>query len=89
MVSLLRLVRWGIVVGFCVFSQTVPAEEVVAGSVYDQAKESEILQKARRRAYAGGRDEGDLTVQPQLVAPIRKMAPQTESELEPGGDESF
>ena len=89
MVLLRWLVRWGIVMGIYVFSLAAYAEEVVAGSVYDQAKESEIQQRARRRAYPGGRDEGDLTVQPQLVAPVRKMAPQTESELEPSGDESF
>lgn len=54
------------------------AEEVIAGSVYDESKETEVIQKARRRAYLGGRDEGDLTVQSQLTAPTRKMAPQVE-----------
>lgn len=61
-----------------VLSSVARAEEVIAGSVYDEAKESETTQKARRRAYAGGRDEGDITVQPQLTAPTRKMAPQVE-----------
>ncbi len=89
MILMRRFVSWGFAVGICVFSQTVCAEEVIAGSIYDQAKESEILQKARRRAYPGGRDEGDLAVQPQLIAPVRKMAPQTESEVESGGDDSF
>jgi hypothetical protein len=61
-----------------VHSSAARAEEVIAGSVYDDTKEAEIAQKARRRAYAGGRDEGDLAVQPQLTAPTRKMAPQIE-----------
>ncbi len=59
-------------------SSLAQAEEVVAGSVYDESKESDITQKARRRAYVGGRDEGDLVVQPQLTAPTRKIAPQVE-----------
>jgi len=54
------------------------AEEVIAGSVYDESKESEVVQKARRRIYPGGRDEGDLMVQSQLTAPTRKIAPQVE-----------
>lgn len=61
-----------------VVSSLASAEEVVAGSVFDESKESEIVQKARRRAYPGGRDEGDLAVQTQLTAPTRKMAPQVE-----------
>ncbi len=61
-----------------VLSSVAHAEEVIAGSIYDESKEAEIAQKARRRAYIGGRDEGDLAVQPQLPAPIRKMAPQIE-----------
>jgi hypothetical protein len=56
----------------------VHAEEVIAGSVYDESKESEVVQKARRRIYPGGRDEGDLVVQSQLTAPTRKIAPQIE-----------
>ncbi|WP_413288656.1 hypothetical protein [Bdellovibrio sp. HCB337] len=61
-----------------VLSSVASAEEVIAGSVFDESKESEVVQKARRRAYQGGRDEGDLAVQPQLTAPTRKMAPQVE-----------
>ncbi|MBS1971162.1 MAG: hypothetical protein JSU04_12685 [Bdellovibrionales bacterium] len=61
-----------------VLSSVAHAEEVIAGSVFDESKEAEIAQKARRRAYVGGRDEGDLAVQPQLTAPTRKMAPQIE-----------
>lgn len=62
-----------------VLSSPAFAEEVIAGSVFDESKESEIVKKARRRAYLGGRDEGDLAVQAQLTAPTRKMAPQVES----------
>lgn len=61
-----------------VLTSVAQAEEVIAGSVYDESKEADITQKARRRAYAGGRDEGDLTVQTQMTAPTRKMAPQVE-----------
>jgi len=67
------------IVSGIVLSPAAHAAEVIAGSVYDESKETEIAQKARRRAYAGGRDEGDLTVQSQLTAPTRKMAPQIES----------
>jgi hypothetical protein len=65
------------------------AEEVIAGSVYDQDKETDSVLKARRRAYAGGRDEGELVVQTQLPAPIRKMTPQVEAGGDAGGDDSF
>ncbi len=61
-----------------VLSSLAHAEEVIAGSVYDESKESEVLQRARHRAYPGGRDEGDLVVQSQLTTPVRKMAPQVE-----------
>lgn len=60
-------------------SPVAHAEEVIAGSVYDESKEAEIAQKARRRIYIGGRDEGDLAVQSQLTAPTRKMVPQVEN----------
>lgn len=66
------------------FVQNVHAEEVMAGSVYDESKEAEVAQKAHRRAYAGGRDEGDISVQPQLTAPTRKITPQ----IEPAQDHS-
>lgn len=64
---------------FIIFSSAAYAEEVIAGSSFDEAKESEIVQKARRHAYPGGRDEGELAVQSQLTAPTRKIAPQIES----------
>lgn len=54
------------------------AEEVLAGSQYDEAKEAELQQKAKKRLYPGGRDEGDLKVQAQLMTPARKLAPQAE-----------
>lgn len=62
-----------------VLSSVAHAEEVIAGSIYDESREAEIAQKARRRVYIGGRDEGDLAVQSQLTAPTRKMAPQVEN----------
>ena len=60
-------------VGFKAF-----AEEVPAGSQYDEAKEADIAMKAKKRLYPGGRDEGDLRVQSQLTTPPRKFAPQAE-----------
>jgi hypothetical protein len=70
-----------------IFSKPVLAEEVIAGSVYDQDRETETVQRARRRAYPGGRDEADLVVQAQLTAPVRKMTPQMESTTDTGADE--
>lgn len=67
-----------LVMGSLLSSSLAYAEEVIAGSVYDESKEAEVVQKARRRVYLGGRDEGDLTVQSQLTAPTRKMAPQVD-----------
>ena len=52
------------------------AQEV--GSQYDEAKEAEIEVKAKKRLYPGGRDEGDLKVQAQVITPVRKLAPQAE-----------
>jgi hypothetical protein len=78
----------GLLLGSFVFAhQARAAEEVVAGSVYDEAKERDVVQKARRRVYPGGRDEGDLTVQSQLPAPTRKMTPQVEAGVEAAGDD--
>lgn len=56
----------------------VQAQEVPAGSQYDEAKEAEIEMKAKKRLYPGGRDEGDLKVQAQVITPVRKLAPQAE-----------
>lgn len=61
-------------------SSTVHAEEVLAGSVFNPSQEAEIIQRARRRTYPGGRDEGELAVQTQTPAPTRKIVPQA---LEP------
>lgn len=80
-----RLVGVFITLG-AVFSSAAYAEEVIAGSVFDESKESEVVQKARRRVYPGGRDEGDLAVQSQLTAPTRKMAPQIEGAENPADD---
>lgn len=49
-----------------------------SGSQYDEAKEAEIEVKAKKRLYPGGRDEGDLKVQAQVITPVRKLAPQAE-----------
>lgn len=62
------------------------AEEVIAGSVYNESKEAEVAQKARRRTYPGGQDEGDLVVQSELTAPTRKISPQA-AESENSGDD--
>lgn len=56
----------------------VAAEEVPAGSQYDEAKEAEIAKAAKKREYPGGRDESDLKVQSQIATPARKLAPQAE-----------
>jgi hypothetical protein len=56
----------------------VHAQEVPAGAQYDEAKEAEIEVKAKKRLYLGGRDEGDLKVQAQVITPVRKLAPQAE-----------
>lgn len=45
---------------------------------YDEAREAEVAQKAKKRLYPGGRDEEELKVQAQLVTPARKLAPQAE-----------
>lgn len=51
----------------------------LAGRHYDEAKEAEIDQKARRRLYLGGKDESDLKVQSPLITPSRKMTPTGEA----------
>ncbi|HWU42269.1 MAG TPA: hypothetical protein VN132_02485 [Bdellovibrio sp.] len=53
-------------------------EEVPAGAQYDESKEAEIAKKVKKREYPGGRDEGDLKVQSQVITPVRKLAPQAE-----------
>ncbi|KHD87228.1 MAG: hypothetical protein OM95_15740 [Bdellovibrio sp. ArHS] len=59
--------------GFQTFAQESSAE-----SQYDEAREAEIAQKAKKRIYPGGRDEEDLKVQSQLTTPVRKLSPQAE-----------
>ncbi|WP_413575543.1 hypothetical protein [Bdellovibrio sp. HCB290] len=63
--------------------QTVLAQEVLAGAVRDESREAELAQKAKKRLYPGGRDEGDLKVQAQVTNPPRKLAPQAELPEEP------
>ena len=54
------------------------AQEVSSEASYDESREAEVAQKAKKRLYPGGRDEEDLKVQGQLVTPARKLAPQAE-----------
>lgn len=68
-----------LIVSSLIAASVAQAAEVAAGSVYDETREAEVAQKARRRAYPGGLDESELKVQSQLIAPTRKMTPQTES----------
>lgn len=69
--------------GFKVFA----ADEIIAGKQYDDAKETEIAKKVKKRLYVGGRDESDLKVQTQLMTPIRKIAPQAEVKAEEPAEE--
>ncbi len=61
-------------VGFKAWAQ----EEATEQPKYDETREAEIAQKAKKRLYPGGRDEEELKVQSQLSTPTRKVAPQTE-----------
>lgn len=65
---------------------TASAQEVFAGSVYNESEEAEIIQRARRRVYPGGRDEGELAVQTQMTTPTRKINPQVEAMAEGNDD---
>jgi hypothetical protein len=64
-------------VSFCLaFAVVARAQEAnLAGRNYDESKEAEIAQKAKKRQYPGGKDESDLKVQSQMSNPPRKMAP--------------
>ncbi len=72
--------RTYLVIGLLIIlgSSVTHAEDFLAGSNYDEAKEAEISAKAKKRLYPGGRDEGDLKVQAQIITPARKVAPQAE-----------
>ncbi len=54
------------------------AQEKLAGKNYDEAKEAEVVLKAKKRMYPGGRDEADLKVQTPLPSPNRKMGTSNE-----------
>ncbi|WP_413558298.1 hypothetical protein [Bdellovibrio sp. HCB209] len=69
------------------FGAKVYAEEVLAGAVRDESKEAELAQRAKKRLYPGGRDEGDLKVQAQVTNPPRKLAPQAEIQNEEPAEE--
>lgn len=47
-------------------------------------EELKTLDKARKKAYPGGRDEETLKVQAQLPVPSRKMSPATEAPADSG-----
>lgn len=83
---LLFLMALATFVGAVAFGSAARAEEVLAGSVYNEKNEAEIIQQARRRIYPGGRDEGELAVQPQMITPTRKITPQAEAPAEPTDD---
>ena len=59
------------------------AQDASGEPQYDEAREAEIAQKAKKRIYPGGRDEEELKVQAQVVTPVRKVAPQAEVREEP------
>lgn len=61
----------------------VSAQQQAEAPQYDENKEAEIAQRAKKRIYAGGRDEEDLKVQSQISTPVRKLAPQAEIKEEP------
>lgn len=50
-------------------------EPVLAGRNFDETKEAEVTQIARKRLYPGGKDESDLKVQTELTNPVRKITP--------------
>ncbi|MBC7370306.1 MAG: hypothetical protein H7326_02005 [Bdellovibrionaceae bacterium] len=87
MTSLKFLTALVLLTGYLTMALPAHAEEVIAGSVYDQDKENDVVLKARKRTYIGGRDEAELAVQSQLPAPIRKITPQVESATDNGADE--
>jgi len=68
-------------------SSAVSFKAFAADEGYDEAKEAEIAQKAKKRLYPGGRDEGDLKVQAQVATPARKFAPQAEIKNEEPAEE--
>ena len=49
-------------------------------SAEDRARNDEIAQKAKQKAYPGGRDESDLRVQNPLPQPVRKMTPSADED---------
>lgn len=65
------------------------AEEVLAGTNYDEAAEKEIEHVVKNRTYAGGQDEDDLKVQVELPKTVRKLGPTTEIPATPAGGDGF
>ncbi len=68
---------------FAGFAQTTLAQQPSSAPVVDEARDAELIQKAKKRLYPGGRDEEDLRVQAELVTPNRKISPQAEVKEEP------
>ncbi|MDG0818046.1 hypothetical protein [Bdellovibrio svalbardensis] len=83
---MIRIFLVMLVLSFTGFA-AIAADEVLAGSQYDEAKEAEIAKAAKKREYPGGRDEGDLKVQSQISTPARKLAPQAEVKNEEPAEE--
>lgn len=71
-----KFILCALVTSFC-FIQLAEAQELVRPKV-DEQQEVEYAYKAKNRIYAGGKDEEDLKIQPQISNPPRKLAPQAE-----------
>ncbi|MBO9666939.1 MAG: hypothetical protein J7501_09015 [Bdellovibrio sp.] len=84
---MIRTFLFLVLVSSVVSFKAMAADENLAGAVRDEGREAEIAQKAKKRLYPGGRDEGDLKVQAQVATPPRKFAPQAEIKNEEPAEE--
>lgn len=83
----MKMGLWVFILGIVIC--LVSFEQVFAFGEDSSEEVSPVTKAARERTYAGGRDEEDLDVQPQLLKPTRKMGGQEESAPEPSNDDEF
>lgn len=64
-------------ISLCIFSEQVYSAETSG------PRDMEVHRIAKKRLYAGGKDESNLDVQAQLTIPVRKINPNAEEPQEP------
>lgn len=76
-----------IVLSFIFLCGPASAQTTAKASSTAALYQEDVMEKARKKNYPGGKDESDLKVQSQLPTAQRKVAPTIEEPSEPHSDD--